>query len=90
MMNGTLESLCDPALDDEAVFMFTSESVGEGHPECLGEEDLWTRDFGRGGQDPANVLCSRRGSLTLLCPLVNKQGPMSSGGLDSYPRCTES
>lgn len=31
-MNGTLESLCDPVLDDEAVFMFTSESVGEGHP----------------------------------------------------------
>lgn len=33
MMNGTLDSLCDHTLnEDEGTFMFTSESVGEGHP----------------------------------------------------------
>lgn len=31
-MNGPVDGLCDYTLDDEGAFMFTSESVGEGHP----------------------------------------------------------
>ncbi|PNJ40350.1 MAT1A isoform 2 [Pongo abelii] len=31
-MNGPVDGLCDHSLSEEGVFMFTSESVGEGHP----------------------------------------------------------
>ncbi|XP_074855540.1 S-adenosylmethionine synthase isoform X4 [Carettochelys insculpta] len=31
-MNGPVDAFCDYSLDDEGAFMFTSESVGEGHP----------------------------------------------------------
>jgi len=37
-MNGPVDGLCDHTLDDEGAFMFTSESVGEGHP---GKKPLW-------------------------------------------------
>ena len=31
-MNGPVDGLCDRSLSEEGAFMFTSESVGEGHP----------------------------------------------------------
>lgn len=31
-MNGPVDGLCDHSLSEEGAFMFTSESVGEGHP----------------------------------------------------------
>ncbi|XP_036120744.1 S-adenosylmethionine synthase [Molossus molossus] len=31
-MNGPVDGLCDSSLSEEGAFMFTSESVGEGHP----------------------------------------------------------
>uniref|UniRef100_A0A8B9THE0 S-adenosylmethionine synthase n=1 Tax=Anas platyrhynchos TaxID=8839 RepID=A0A8B9THE0_ANAPL len=34
-MNGPVDGLCDYTLDDEGAFMFTSESVGEGHPDKI-------------------------------------------------------
>ncbi|XP_017523920.1 S-adenosylmethionine synthase isoform X4 [Manis javanica] len=34
-MNGPVDGLCDHSLSEERAFMFTSESVGEGHPETV-------------------------------------------------------
>ncbi|XP_012518758.1 PREDICTED: S-adenosylmethionine synthase isoform type-1 isoform X2 [Propithecus coquereli] len=34
-MNGPVDGLCDHSLSEEGAFMFTSESVGEGHPDKI-------------------------------------------------------
>lgn len=57
-MNGTLDCLREHTLYDEGAFMFTSESVGEGHP---GKEDAPLRRAGSTRRTPACLLLHLQG-----------------------------
>lgn len=60
-MNGPVDGLCDHSLNEEGVFMFTSESVGEGHPDKICDQISDAVLDAHLKQDPnAKVACGKR------------------------------
>ncbi|KFV88052.1 S-adenosylmethionine synthase isoform type-1 [Struthio camelus australis] len=69
-MNGPVDGLCDHTLDDEGAFMFTSESVGEGHPDKICDQISDAVLDAHLKQDPnAKVACETvcKTGMVLLC-----------------------
>ncbi|XP_043912664.1 S-adenosylmethionine synthase [Protopterus annectens] len=69
-MNGPVDGLCDHSLSYEGVFMFTSESVGEGHPDKICDQISDAVLDAHLKQDPnAKVACETvcKTGMVLLC-----------------------
>nr|XP_006129990.1 S-adenosylmethionine synthase isoform X2 [Pelodiscus sinensis] len=69
-MNGPVDGLCDHTLDGEGGFMFTSESVGEGHPDKICDQISDAVLDAHLQQDPdAKVACETvcKTGMVLLC-----------------------
>ncbi|EFB26945.1 hypothetical protein PANDA_011441, partial [Ailuropoda melanoleuca] len=69
-MNGPVDGLCDRSLSEEGAFMFTSESVGEGHPDKICDQISDAVLDAHLKQDPnAKVACETvcKTGMVLLC-----------------------
>ncbi|XP_034631980.1 S-adenosylmethionine synthase [Trachemys scripta elegans] len=69
-MNGPVDGLCDHTVNDEGAFMFTSESVGEGHPDKICDQISDAVLDAHLQQDPdAKVACETvcKTGMVLLC-----------------------
>uniref|UniRef100_A0A8C0M2A8 S-adenosylmethionine synthase n=1 Tax=Canis lupus familiaris TaxID=9615 RepID=A0A8C0M2A8_CANLF len=69
-MNGPVDGLCDHSLSEEGAFMFTSESVGEGHPDKICDQISDAVLDAHLKQDPnAKVACETvcKTGMVLLC-----------------------
>ncbi|XP_045698323.1 S-adenosylmethionine synthase isoform X2 [Phyllostomus hastatus] len=69
-MNGPVDGLCDNSLSVEGAFMFTSESVGEGHPDKICDQISDAVLDAHLKQDPtAKVACETvcKTGMVLLC-----------------------
>ncbi|KAF5921924.1 hypothetical protein HPG69_015373 [Diceros bicornis minor] len=80
-MNGPVDGLCDHSLNAEGAFMFTSESVGEGHPDKICDQISDAVLDAHLKQDPnAKVACETvcKTGMVLLC------GEISSVAMVDY------
>ncbi|XP_039404060.1 S-adenosylmethionine synthase isoform X2 [Mauremys reevesii] len=69
-MNGPVDGLCNHTVNDEGAFMFTSESVGEGHPDKICDQISDAVLDAHLQQDPdAKVACETvcKTGMVLLC-----------------------
>ncbi|CAO2637846.1 S-adenosylmethionine synthase isoform type-1, partial [Lemmus lemmus] len=82
-MNGPVDGLCDHSLNEEGAFMFTSESVGEGHPDKICDQISDAVLDAHLKQDPnAKVACETvcKTGMVLLC------GEITSVAMVDYQR----
>nr|XP_006064831.1 S-adenosylmethionine synthase isoform X2 [Bubalus bubalis] len=82
-MNGPVDGLCDHSLSEEGAFMFTSESVGEGHPDKICDQISDAVLDAHLKQDPnAKVACETvcKTGMVLLC------GEITSVAMVDYQR----
>lgn len=89
-MNGQLNGFLNNSLFEEDCFLFTSESVGEGHPGKFGRVVVPSFRGGEVGQHPQTRSCGPgRGFCGALCSVSRPPLPAETPLTVNEPSCLD-